>query len=172
MARLQTIREELDTDPDGRGYAGMDDKVAANDMNIARIDGPVAHGEVDEYITVETYQGENLVGRINKVANADDGDSLPLGASDAPVALSFVHICAAQAFLYGQTISRERGLVTVDNPGLQGILQNLVNCQAISNGNRNAILGFSQGKVTRGEQIGVGFVRAGDVTQARGLDIK
>ena len=36
MADLQKLRNELDTDPDGRGYSSMSDEAAAVDLNIER----------------------------------------------------------------------------------------------------------------------------------------
>ncbi len=36
MANLQVLKTEIDTDPDGRAYSGMDDAEVALDMNIKR----------------------------------------------------------------------------------------------------------------------------------------
>lgn len=51
MADLQAIRDELDNDPLGRGYAGMTDQQAADDLNLENR-GSIKNVSISDFLDI------------------------------------------------------------------------------------------------------------------------
>lgn len=179
MGRIDILKAELEpNDPLGRGYAGMDDEAAAVDLNTVYRDGPHDTGALLQYLTLERFRTGTLYGRLRLVAHSrpvkDDAawtiPPLPLGASDADVAITQQHIAAAASLL--RYVDTDSALaVTLLDSRITSILSNLTanggGCGAIGSGDKTAIEALSTGVQSRATELGVGVVYPGHIQTAR-----
>jgi len=176
MVNLQELADELTNDPLTRGYSGMNDQAAADDLNLLLYSGPSNVEAVFTYLALETRRTNNgsdtvassLLGRIRSVASETIGQNMHGGTR----ACDWIHRTTCQGFLeiinsplFGQfdfTDSR-MGDDTI------GMLQGLVDAQCIGSGDRTAIMALSQNLRARGEVLGFGRVTHSDIINARAL---
>ena len=174
MADLQILRTELLIDPLGRGYSGMTDQQAADNLNMVNRESPPNSAALLQYLTLERFRTGTLYGRLKLVAdsrptragNAWAIPPLPIGVADADVVITQQHISAAATIL--RYVDTDTGLaVSVLDTRLNVILDALTACEAIGPNDKTAIRALSENQRSRGIEIGFGLVRPGDVQNAR-----
>jgi len=181
MGRIQIIADEDTTDPLGRGYDQMTPEEAAADWNTLYrpASNPTA---IAEYCRLEKFRTGTIFGRTGILARNHPAfvwngtellwtlPTLPLGAGDALIVVSQKHIASALTLLeYLDPVA----LLTV-TPGdgrFNAVLDDLSTGEGevLGPGDKTAILAFLQNQQSRGTELGVGRVRAGDIEKARAL---
>ena len=147
MDRIEKIRSEITTDPLARGYAGMTDAQVATDMNLVyrtNKAGVVDGYRVRERINVADFDAQ--LAPSNKTQNRELVSAFFSGQ------VNLQDDCLKQAFwtiFPAGTVSRKNwtGETGADGRWLGDDITKI--------------------KVSRGEELGVGKVRVGDVQQAR-----
>jgi len=171
----ETIKAEIDADPLTRGYSGMTDDQVADDMNLLIYDAPASPGALLDYLLSTEFRNGNLYGRINMIASLQPSSvgefpTLPLGASEAQVAITGRQVAAAKAMT--RLVSPEGDIASpltdteIDNLVIE---LGLTGAEAMGAANRSAILALSQNKQSRARVLGLPVVREGDVQIARGI---
>jgi hypothetical protein len=131
MADIDKLRTELSDDPLGRGYAGMSDREAADDLNtkyrqeqIRSMAGDTMFSStvLAEFVLL-TERNQNLWMSICGRATVDPWSNANLGLLE---------------YIYGPASSTE-----------------------------DALAAIAVQMITREAELGIGYVREGDVTQAR-----
>ena len=165
MADIAALKIELDTDPLARGYAGMGDQAAADDINTVYRNAPAALDSIRAFLLLEVNSAQTLFGRIQIVAESAVGDD-PIGET---VPLTLEHITAAKSMMTILMPASDFSLDTNDSR-FGKILSDLAGgtgCKAINPADKTALEAFSLNQQSRGAEIGVGFVYQGHIEQAR-----
>ena len=153
MSRWDDIKTELDTDPLGRGYAGMTDAQAAADMNTAYRPTTVA---------IPVSEFENAARESGKFVDLTDRSELkePDGSRTFPSAYSLM------SSLIGRTTEMDFAEV---GSYWYNVLEDCVAEGSLGTGAATAIRALCDEIITRGVELGVGDVTAGDIEYARSL---
>ena len=180
MGRIAKIADEITADPETRGYAGMSDAEVADDMNLPIYDGPSETGALFNYLIsnkARDQPGEDptiIYGRLARVdeagstvANAGPPGNQIFGAGGSNLTPERLDAC--RAFL---DLARQDGLesfVQLQTTEVSlGVMMDLVIAAGVmKSGDKTNILALSQNKQSRGQVIGVGRVKPGEVSQAR-----
>ena len=154
MSKWTDIKAELDTDPLGRGYAGMTDAQAAADMNTAYRNTTVA-------ITVSEF--ENAARESGKFVQLIDRSEL----KEPDGSRTFESAYALMSSLVGRTTEMDFAEV---GSYWYNVLEDCVAEGSLGTGAATAIRALCDEIITRGVELGVGTVEEGDVNYARSLD--
>ena len=177
MTDLVVLKNEIDTDPLGRGYAAMNDVQVAADMSL--INRPAENGveRMLNYCIVNRSRTNvaaddtplPLLGRLRMVAAANIGDD-PFGTGVVANQVTREMKSWALAFESAFTATTLTTLNFIDSevdfgytalgPGA-GVVWKTPDIDALK--------AFSQNQQTRGQELGLGTVKVGHVTQARAL---
>ena len=172
---IAILSNELTTDPLVRGYSLMTDQEAADDLNTSYRDAPANPSVILDYMMKTEFRNSTIYGRVGVIArlnpNAVTGDFgvAPTGAVGAAVAIDWRMVAAAKALI--RLTSDQGGSIStpLTNTELTNILTEMdtTNAEVMSIAQRDAIIALSQNQQSRGSELGIGFVREGDVIQAR-----
>ncbi|MDJ0512808.1 MAG: hypothetical protein QNJ62_05125 [Methyloceanibacter sp.] len=184
MGRIAKIADEITTDPETRGYAGMTDAEVANDMNLVLYDGPSETGALLNYLMSNKARDHTsetptiIYGRLarvdeagNAAAEATTPDNQVFGTDGAFSNLTPERLDACRAFL---DLARQDGLesfvaLRTTEVSLGDMMDLVIAAGVMKNGDKTNILALSQNKQSRGQVIGVGNVKWSDVEKARAL---
>lgn len=176
MGKLQKIKTEIDTDPLTRGYSVMTDLQVADDMNIVYRGADGGISGMARYCfenksrtnTGTDTVSTSLLGRLQVVAEATAGTD-PMGTTSN---LTQQNVHNAKALL---NILLSPHVETVDfvNTEIVGLLENMSggagNAKVWKTADVDAIKALSQNKQSRANELGIGKVLAGQVTEARAI---
>jgi len=173
MDRIATIADELTTDPLTRGYSGMTDEQVKSSLNAVDRPNDNSIAAIVSYLLNKkhrTNQGGDdtyspIIGRLYHIARSNEGDD-PFGRAGAYGGLDVQHIHACQTYI---TLfeSPHAGSMDFDDTNLPyGYVEA---SGAWSTTHSTALKALSQNQISRGVEIGVGYVRVGHVTEARAL---
>ena len=174
------LKSEIDTDPLARGYAGMTDQQVADDMNLFNRDAPATSQAILQYLTLERFRQGSLYGRLMMVALSRpvrDGASnwsippVPLGVSDADIAITQEHIAAANAILRYADVDVATTVTLLDTR-FDALLDDIgpTGCEAIGANDKTALQALSQNQQSRAMELGIGgHIKESDVAFARSL---
>ena len=167
MADLVALKAELDNDPLIRGYSAMTDAAAAADVNLNNRNAPAALNEIRSYLLLELKTSQTLFGRIAIVSESAVGDD-PISEA---VTLTLEHITAAKSLMAVLKPASDFSLDVTDSRFAK-ILSDLAagtGCKAIQLTDKTALEALSQNQQSRAAELGIGFVRPGNVTEARAI---
>ena len=133
----QTLHDELINDPLGRGYSGMTDSEAADDLNT-----------VYRTITLERLDPADVYEAI------DQADWTGLTTSEQSEITDILHIGTVNGLL-ATPGSRARTRFVAIFGGQSQTITNLLDIMTRD--------------ISRGQELGIGYVKAGDVQKARAL---
>jgi len=166
------LASELTVDPLTRGYSAMTDAQAAADLNSTYRPAPNVIGEMLKYLINKkhrTNQGGDdtfspIIGRLEHVARANDGDD-PFGrASGGYAGLDVQHIHACSAFL---EVFRSQHLLEMafDDADLPyGFVEA---SGAWSTTHTAALQALSANQISRAHELGLPELTETDVNRAR-----
>lgn len=171
----QVLKTELTTDPLTRGYSTMSDIQAANDLNTVYRD--IDEGGIEgmvRYLATHKNRtntgtdtvGSAMLGRLYHVADSAIGAN-PFGASPAlTVTNAMKH--AARSFI---ELFNNSTLSTVDfqNTEIDLFYTACTDAGVWKAADVTALKALSQSKQSRATELGIGYVREGDVAQARAM---
>lgn len=166
------LADELTTDPLVRGYAGMTDAQAADDLNTVYRSSPAVIDDILQYIVKRnhrTQQGTDttftaIVGRLFHASGSAVGDD-PFGRG-AGNELTLVHLHACKFFtsLINSPQISQLDFSDVNLPTGQ------VNGSGVwSSAHASDIEALSDNQISRAIELGLGSVTVGDVEYARAL---
>lgn len=145
--KIQTIKTELETDPLGLGYSGMDDSAAAaslNEKTRSKLE-PISSAELLAWSANNT--------RLQSIKSAAES-----GADDT------IKSVAQAAYLM---ITRDDTTLDLNLTDRVALLDALVSYNVLTADDKASLESLATVAISRGEELGVGLVRAGDVIQAR-----
>lgn len=145
--KIQTIKTELETDPLGLGYSGMDDSAAAvafNEKTRSKLE-PISSAELLAWSANNT--------RLQSIKSAAES-----GADDT------IKSVAQAAYLM---ITRDDTTLDLNLADRVALLDALVSYSVLTADDKASLESLATVAISRGEELGVGLVRAGDVIQAR-----
>ena len=145
--RIQVNKTELDTDPLGLVYSGMDDSAAAaslNEKTRSRLE-PIGSAELLAWSAANA--------RLQKIKTAAES-----GVDDT------IKSVAQAAYLM---ITRSDTALDLNLADRITLLDALVSYSVLTANDKTSLESLATVAISRGEELGVGLVRAGDVIQAR-----
>jgi hypothetical protein len=145
--RIQVIKTELDTDPLGLGYSGMDDSAAAVSLNEK------TRSKLEPISSAELLAWSANGARLQSIKSAAES-----GADDT------IKSVAQAAYL---TITRDDTTLDLNLADRVALLDALVSYNVLTADDKASLESLATVAISRGEELGVGLVRAGDVIQAR-----
>ena len=160
MSRYQTLADELNNDPLGRGYAGMTDEQAAVDINTEYRD---VNYEVN-IAALEVAVRESLKwSEYRERAEAKDTDNVTLLN---PNMAEFMDLFFTTSSIGG---AAGTGQIDLQGPYMSGLLDRMVAEGSMGPAVADAIKNFGVRTVSRGTELGIGTVTTGDVNYSRTL---
>lgn len=147
MANIAILKSEIDSDPLGRGYSGMDDTAVAVDLNTAyrTKKEPISSAEL------LAWSASNA--RLQNIKNAAEN-----GATDDLKSL------AQAAYLI---VTRDGTTLDLNLADRVAMLDSLVAAGVLTAADRTSLDALATVSISRAEELAIGRVRAGDVIQAR-----
>jgi hypothetical protein len=147
MANIAIIKSEIDSDPLGRGYSGMDDTAVAVDLNTAyrTKKEPISSAELLAWSASDA--------RLQNIKNAAEN-----GATDDLKSL------AQAAYLI---VTRDGTTLDLNLADRVAMLDSLVAAGVLTAADRTSLDALATVSISRAEELAIGRVRAGDVIQAR-----
>jgi len=145
--RIQVIKTELDTDLLGLGYSGMDDSAAAVSLNEK------TRSKLEPISSAELLAWSANGARLQSIKSAAES-----GADDT------IKSVAQAAYL---TITRDDTTLDLNLADRVALLDALVSYNVLTADDKASLESLATVAISRGEELGVGLVRAGDVIQAR-----
>jgi len=178
MADIALLETELTDDPLARGYAGMTNQAAADDLNLRIYDGRADSGTLFTYLAKETSKDDatepfasHILGRMYRVDGAGAaGIGTPtFGAGSPPFSeLSAEGLDACRTLLQIALNDRLNAVSEVMTEAkFIALLDRVKDTGVMKPSDVTAIQLLSQNKQTRGEVIGFNFVGEGDVWDVR-----
>jgi len=147
MANIAILKSEIDSDPLGRGYSGMDDTAVAVDVNTAyrTKKEPISSAELLAWSASDA--------RLQNIKNAAEN-----GATDDLKSL------AQAAYLI---VTRDGTTLDLNLADRVAMLDSLVEAGVLTAADRTSLDALATVSISRAEELAIGRVRAGDVIQAR-----
>jgi hypothetical protein len=147
MANIAILKSEIDSDPLGRGYSGMDDTAVAVDLNTAyrTKKEPISSAELLAWSASDA--------RLQNIKNAAEN-----GATDDLKSL------AQAAYLI---VTRDGTTLDLNLADRVAMLDSLVAAGVLTAADRTSLDSLATVSISRAEELSIGRVRAGDVIQAR-----
>jgi hypothetical protein len=147
MANIAILKSEIDSDPLGRGYSGMDDTAVAVDLNTAyrTKKEPISSAELLAWSASDA--------RLQNIKNAAEN-----GATDDLKSL------AQAAYLI---VTRDGTTLDLNLADRVAMLDSLVAAGVLTAADRTSLDALATVSISRAEELSIGRVRAGDVIQAR-----
>jgi len=147
MANIALLKSEIDSDPLGRGYSGMDDTAVAVDLNTAyrTKKEPISSAELLAWSASDA--------RLQNIKNAAEN-----GATDDLKSL------AQAAYLI---VTRDGTTLDLNLADRLAMLDSLVAASVLTADDRTSLDALATVSISRAEELAIGRVRAGDVIQAR-----
>lgn len=162
-AQLTALKEELDDDPESRGYASMSDWQAAADLNEERYDDgwkDVPAGEVAGFCELTVWnpsdEGSTFIYETLEVLRDSDEAGM-------------ARIVAAK-LLRAISGGLKASVFEMSNPATRAAIMTMLDAlvaAGMSPDNKNAILALAKRNRSRAEAIGLPRVTTDDVTYAR-----
>ena len=156
MSRFQTLADELNNDPLGRGYAGMTDAQAAADINTEYrdVNYPVSLAAL-ELATRESLKWAEYQER----AQAKDNDGV-----------TFLNPNMSEFMdLFFTTSSLGGGQIDLQADYMNGLIDRMVAEGSLGPAAADALRNYGVQTVSRGTELEIGTVTEGDVNYARTL---
>jgi len=149
MANIAIIKSEIDSDPLGRGYSGMDDTAVAVDLNTAyrTKKEPISSAELLAWSASDA--------RLQNIKNAAEN-----GATDDLKSL------AQAAYLI---VTRDNTSLDLNLADRVAMLDSLVAAGVLTDADRTSLDALATVSISRAEELALGLVRAGTVQQARSM---
>ena len=147
MVNIAILKSEIDSDPLGRGYSGMDDTAVAVDLNTAyrTKKEPISSAELLAWSASDA--------RLQNIKNAAEN-----GATDDLKSL------AQAAYLI---VTRDGTTLDLNLADRLAMLDSLVAAGVLTADDRTSLDALATVSISRAEELAIGRVRAGDVIQAR-----
>ena len=147
MANIALLKSEIDSDPLGRGYSGMDDTAVAVDINTAyrTKKEPISSAELLAWSASDA--------RLQNIKDAAEN-----GATDDLKSL------AQAAYLI---VTRDGTTLDLNLADRVAMLDSLVAAGVLTAADRTSLDALATVSISRAEELSIGRVRAGDVIQAR-----
>jgi len=174
--KIQLIKTEIDDDPLSRGYSGMTDQQVTDSLNTQ--DRPLATAVVvamKQYVFLERHRDNTgtdttplfIYGRLRMVMEGNLLDGI-FGA------IPIINLTAdhkASAFAFDKILEQddETFFLNFNDSRFEQILDDLVSGNVISDNDKTNIMELTDNQQTRGQEIGAGRVRVGNVTEARAI---
>jgi len=147
MANIAILKSEIDSDPLGRGYSGMDDTAVAVDLNTAY------RTKKEPISSAELLAWSASGARLQNIKNAAEN-----GATDDLKSL------AQAAYLI---VTRDGTTLDLNLADRVAMLDSLVAAGVLTAADRTSLDSLATVSISRAEELSIGRVRAGDVIQAR-----
>ena len=147
MANIAILKSEIDSDPLGRGYSGMDDTAVAVDINTAY------RTKKDPISSAELLAWSASDARLQNIKDAAEN-----GATDDLKSL------AQAAYLI---VTRDGTTLDLNLADRVAMLDSLVAAGVLTAADRTSLDSLATVSISRAEELSIGRVRAGDVIQAR-----
>ena len=149
MANIAILKSEIDSDPLGRGYSGMDDTAVAVDVNTAyrTKKEPISSAELLAWSASDA--------RLQNIKNAAEN-----GATDDLKSL------AQAAYLI---VTRDGTTLDLNLADRVAMLDSLVAAGVLTDADRTSLDALATVSISRAEELALGLVRAGTVQQARSM---
>jgi hypothetical protein len=149
MANIAILKSEIDSDPLGRGYSGMDDTAVAVDVNTAyrTKKEPISSAELLAWSASDA--------RLQNIKNAAEN-----GATDDLKSL------AQAAYLI---VTRDGTTLDLNLADRVAMLDSLVAAGVLTAADRSSLAALATVSISRAEELALGLVRAGTVQQARSM---
>jgi hypothetical protein len=149
MANIAILKSEIDSDPLGRGYSGMDDTAVAVDLNTAyrTKKEPISSAELLAWSASDA--------RLQNIKNAAEN-----GATDDLKSL------AQAAYLI---VTRDGTTLDLNLADRVAMLDSLVAAGVLTDADRTSLDALATVSISRAEELALGLVRAGTVQQARSM---
>jgi len=145
--RIEIIRLELQTDPLGLGYSDMDDSAAALSLNAK------TRSKLQPIGSAELLAWSANSARLQKIKTAAES-----GADDT------IKSVAQAAYLM---ITRSDTTLDLNLADRAALLDALVSYSVLTVDDKTSLESLATAAISRGEELGAGFVRAGDIIQAK-----
>ena len=142
------LKEEIDSDPLGRGYDSMTNAevtISLNTVNRTRLE-TLSMQELREW-TAENARGFNIMSGITNVALTDQVRNL--------------------CYVADKLIGTDDGQFSPGNALYVDMINNLVAANVISNADRTALVTKATKSLSRATELGIGQVKEGHVQEAR-----
>lgn len=149
MANIAILKSEIDSDPLGRGYSGMDDTAVAVDLNTAY------RTKKDPISSAELLAWSASDARLQNIKNAAEN-----GATDDLKSL------AQAAYLI---VTRDGTTLDLNLADRVAMLDSLVAAGVLTDADRTSLDALATVSISRAEELALGLVRAGTVQQARSM---
>jgi len=134
MADIDALSQELTNDPLGRGYSGMTDQQAADDLNTAYRAYTVAVSSR----ALLVWAGDN--GRLKKIGAARTNDQVPVGVQN---------VCEVAIRL----IERDKASYDLSDSRHTDMLAALVNAGVIAQSDADALNALGERSHSRAEEL-------------------
>ena len=169
----QALATELSIDPLTRGYSGMTDLQAADDLNTEYRPANNVIGAMMEYLVNKkhrTNQGGDdtfspIIGRLYHVARSNGGDD-PFSRAGTYTGLDIQHIHACQTFI---TLFESAQLADLDFNDANLPWGFVEASGAWSTTHTSDMQALSDNQISRAQELDFGYVLEGDVLYARTL---
>jgi len=142
------LKEEIDSDPLGRGYASMTNAevtISLNTVDRTRLE-TLSMQELREW-TAENARGFNIMSGITNVALTDQVRNL--------------------CYVADKLIGTDDGQLSPGNALHVDMINDLVAASVISNADRTALVTKATKSLSRATELGIGQVKEGHVQEAR-----
>jgi len=149
VANIAILKSEIDGDPLGRGYSGMDDAAVAVDINTdyRTKKEPISSAELLAWSASDS--------RLQNIKNAAEN-----GATDDLKSL------AQAAYLI---VTRDGTSLDLNLADRVAMLDALVSAGVLTAADRLSLDALATVSISRAEELALGLVRAGTVQQARSM---
>jgi len=175
MGKIAILKTEIDTDPLARGYVGMTNLQIADDMNLVNRDTEGGTVGMLTYLLKNrsrTNTGTDTVatsiyGRLQSVAESVVGDN-PFGASGNSISMEHIHTAKMLIALITSPQVSTMDFVNVEVVIMLDLMGGGAgNAKVMKPADIVAIKALSENQQSRGQELGVGIIREGDVEGAK-----
>lgn len=170
---MTALADELTNDPLTRGYAGMTDEAAAADLNTAYREGVGSMAAVRKYMALETSRTNSgtdttaisIMARLHKAAALTPSGATQTDPWGATANVSDPEIAACVALR--ELIKDDLFELAFSDARFDALLEGAKDGNVMKAADVTAIKALTVNTLTRGQELGLGVVKAGHVQAAR-----
>ncbi len=177
---IPALKNEIDTDPLARGYAGMTDIQVADDMNLSNRRGLVGIADMLKFLLLDNVystdgddtEARSIWQRMKEVVSmaavpVSPGSANPWGSTSIGNITEIQQIRTHQLLSFFTLSAQGSLVVDIEDSNFQGYLTGAQAAGCMSVSQKNDFLALADNLQSRGEELSLGKIREGHIQKAR-----
>lgn len=177
---LIALKAELDVDPLSRGYAAMSDADVAADLNVLYRDGPTDPASMFSFLLLENThktdgsdtQDRSLwlrIKEVNDIGPWSAAQANPWGSTTIGNITEIQGVKCTQLWEFLNLVITGNVLIVLTDTNFKVYLAGAQAAGCMSTAQETELIALSENQISRGVELGFGFVGHSDVEDARAL---